>query len=224
MVREPLRCDRKTLHWVLIDALRLRRGLQSIDPVRWLQSRFSPSSTIIDAAISLYGQHDVSSINAHAAPIEHINKCTEEVASNIQSAQHNNQNRIIFISGAPGAGKTLVGLKLAFDPRFQKDSVFVTGNTPLVDVLSESLKQSYRPKKSQLIMSGYVHEQALQVIKMSTFKIVKAHAYLGERGEGKAPRMAAFHLRRSATYLPEGSHGGETEARRGRGIPNSEVH
>ena len=93
------------------------------------------------------------------------------------------QNRIIFVSGAPGAGKTLVGLKLAFDPRFRKESVFVTGNAPLVDVLSESLKKSYRPKKSELVISGYVHEQALQVIKMSTFKIVKAHAYLGERGK-----------------------------------------
>jgi len=183
VVREPLNCDRKTLHTVLVEALSLRRSRQSVDPARWLQSRFSPSSTIIDAAISLYGQHDVSSINAHAAPIDLINRCTEEVASNILSAQSRKQNRIIFVSGAPGAGKTLVGLKLAFDPRFQKDSVFVTGNAPLVDVLSESLKKSYRPKKSQLAISGYVHEQARQVIKMSTFKIVKAHAYLGERGK-----------------------------------------
>jgi hypothetical protein len=182
VLREPLKCDRKTLHAALRAALSFRRKGQSVDASQWLQSRFSPSSTIIDAAISLYGQHDVSSINTHAAPIELINKCTEEVAACIQATLERKNNRVIFVSGAPGAGKTLVGLKLAFDPRFRKDSVFVTGNAPLVDVLSESLKKSYRPKKSQLVISGYAREQAIPVIRMSTFKIVKAHAFLGERG------------------------------------------
>jgi len=183
VVREPLKCDRHSLHEALRAALTLRRGRQAIDPMRWLQSAFSPSSTIIDAAISLYGQHDVSSIKAHAAPIDLINRCTEEVASSIQSTLSKKQNRVIFVSGAPGAGKTLVGLKLAFDPRFQREAVFVTGNAPLVDVLSESLKRSYRSKKSKLVISGYAREQAMPVIRMSTFKIVKAHAFLGERGK-----------------------------------------
>jgi hypothetical protein len=101
VVRVPLKCDRTTLHTVLIEALTLRRSRHSVDPARWLQSRFSPSSTIIDAAISLYGQHEVSSINAHAAPIEVINKCTEEVASNVLSAQRSMQNRIIFVFRSP---------------------------------------------------------------------------------------------------------------------------
>src|SRR5262249_8893701 len=59
----------------------------------------------------------------------------------------------------------------------------VTGNAPLVDVLTESLKKSYRSKRSRSVISGYVREDALQVIKMATFKIVKAHAFLGERGK-----------------------------------------
>jgi hypothetical protein len=53
----------------------------------------------------------------------------------------------------------------------------------LVDVLTESLKKSYRPKGSKLVISGYARKQAMPVIKMSTFKIVKAHAFLGERGK-----------------------------------------
>lgn len=183
VLREPIRCDRRTLHAALRAALTVRRGRRPVDSSKWMQSRFSPSSTIIDAAISLYGQHDVSAINTHAAPIELINKCTEEVATCIQSTLAKKQNRVIFVSGAPGAGKTLVGLKLAFDPRFREDSVFVTGNAPLVDVLSESLKRSYKPKKSKLVISGYAREHAIPVIRMSTFKLVKAHAFLGERGK-----------------------------------------
>lgn len=184
IVRRPLECDRTSLHAALVQALNLRRTQHPCEPMRWLQSRFAPSSTIIDAAISLYGQHDVSSINAHAAPVELIDQCKKEVAEAVQLAQRQSENRIVFVSGAPGAGKTLVGLKLAFDPKFQNDAVFVTGNAPLVDVLSESLKRAYQPRRNGLVLSGYAHEQSVQVIKMSTFKIVKAHAYLGERGRG----------------------------------------
>jgi hypothetical protein len=182
VLREPLLCDRDSLKNVLLGALSLRRAQTSISPDCWLQARFSPSSTIIDAAISLYGEHDVSSINAHAAPAELISRCTEGVAKFILESRRDKKSRIIFVSGAPGAGKTLVGLKLAFDRRFRADTVFVTGNAPLVEVLEESLKRSYRSKRSGIVASGYAQEQAIQVIRMSTFKIMKAHAFLGKRG------------------------------------------
>ena len=189
VIREPVQCDRRSLHHSLNSALAFRRGKKRINPTSWLLSRFSPSSTIIDAAISLYGRHEVSSINEHAAPIELINRCTEEVAGLILASKEEKQSRIIFVSGAPGAGKTLVGLKLAFDARFRKDAVFVTGNAPLVEVLSESLKRSYKSGKASKSdssgpwVSGYAREDARPVIEMSTFKIVKAHSFLGERGK-----------------------------------------
>jgi hypothetical protein len=91
------------------------------------------------------------------------------------------------VSGAPGAGKTLVGLKLAFDKRLRSDAVFVTGNSPLVEVLSAALKGAYKRRSKQavqaVVASGYAHEDAARVIGMSTFKLVKAHAFLGERGK-----------------------------------------
>ncbi len=96
-------------------------------------------------------------------------------------------NRVLFVSGAPGAGKTLVGLELAFDPRFRDDAVFVTGNAPLVEVLSEALNGAYRRRGNRTsntvaVASGYAREDARAVIELSTFKIAKAHAFLGERG------------------------------------------
>jgi hypothetical protein len=181
-----LECDRETLHTALRSALELRRSRESADVDRWLRSRFSPSSTILDAAISLYGSHSVSGIAAHAAPVELINDCTEEVAALIARSHGQGTNRIIFVSGAPGAGKTLVGLKLTFDPRFRDDAVFVTGNAPLVDVLSKALQSAYRSQHrrsaSPRVLSGYSREEARRVVEMATFKIVKAHTFLGPRG------------------------------------------
>ena len=185
VLRNPIRCDREGLGQALTGALQLRRG--SVQPTRqdWLSARFSPSSTILDAAISLFGDHDVSAIHEHAGSIEQIEATIEEVASHIHQAQSEERNRVIFVSGAPGAGKTLVGLQLAFDERFREDAVFVTGNAPLVDVLTEALKGSYkrRTTKSTAAFSGYPRENSRFIIANSMFKIVKAHNFLGERGK-----------------------------------------
>ncbi len=185
VVREPLLCDSETLAVALRVALRARRADVRVSADRWLASRFAPSSTIVDAAISLYGDHDVSAIQNHASSAERIRDCTEEVAQVIEQSKKDRQNRIIFVSGAPGAGKTLVGLKLAFDPRFRSDAVFVTGNAPLVDVLSEALEASYRRgqrRRDLIVQSGYSKEDVHQVVRMANYRIVKAHSFLKERG------------------------------------------
>lgn len=186
VLARPIECDGSTLHAALRFILDQRRGCQPIDCRRWLSARFAPSSTILDAAISLYGQHDVSAIAAHAAPVELIHQCACEVGEIAEQSLRDGVNRIIFVSGAPGAGKTLVGLKLAFDKRFRGDAVFVTGNSPLVEVLSAALKAAYKRRGKQaakaVVASGYAHEDAARVMGMSTFKLVKAHAFLGERG------------------------------------------
>lgn len=130
VLARPLECDGASLHSALRFVLSQRRGHRPIDCSRWLSARFSPSSSILDAAISLYGQHDVSAIASHAAPVELIDECANEVADIAEKSQRDGKNRIIFVSGAPGAGKTLVGLKLAFDKRLRNDAVFVTGIPP----------------------------------------------------------------------------------------------
>lgn len=187
VLARPLECDGTTLHAALRFVLDQRQGRAPIDCRHWLTSRFAPSSSILDAAISLYGQHDVSAIAAHAAPVEMIDQCARDVADIAEKSRHDGTNRIIFVSGAPGAGKTLVGLKLAFDKRLRSDAVFVTGNSPLVEVLSAALKGAYKRRSKQVVKavvaSGYAHEDAARVIGMSTFKLVKAHAFLGERGK-----------------------------------------
>lgn len=186
ILARPLECDGARLHQALLFVLQQRRARVPIDRSRWLSAPFAPSSTILDAAISLYGQHDVSAIAAHAAPVELIDRCVQEVAGLAQRSFREGTNRILFVSGAPGAGKTLVGLKLAFDPALRTESVFVTGNAPLVEVLGAALKGAYRRRGRQtsgaVVASGYADKDAARVIGMSTFKLVRAHAFLGERG------------------------------------------
>lgn len=175
--------SRSELAELLLSALNTRHNATAFDSQAWLTSRFSPSSTILDAALSLYGQHDVSAIASHAASIEQIEECANDVLQLIRRSQADGINRIVFVSGTPGSGKTLLGLKIAFAREFQQDTVFVTGNAPLVEVLQEALKKSYRRSQSTRPgLAGYPKESARHVIANSTFKIVKAHSFLGERG------------------------------------------
>ena len=168
---------------VLLAELTTRHGTAEFDSQAWINADFSPSSTILDAALSLYGQHDVSAINTHAAPIELIERTTQSVLSWIRRSREDDQNRIIFVSGAPGSGKTLLGLKIVFNKEFHEDTVFVTGNAPLVEVLEKALQKSYKRGRSNVVgLAGYPMESAHHVIANSTFKIVKAHSFLGDRG------------------------------------------
>ncbi len=167
----------------LMEGLAARRGTTLVEPNGWLNAPFSPSSTILDAALSLYGQHDVTAIHAHAAPIELIERCSQGVMAWIRQSTEDGLNRIIFISGAPGSGKTLLGLKVVFNREYQNDTVFVTGNSPLVEVLQKALQKSYRRGQSKNgNLAGYPKESAKHVIGNATFKIVKAHSFLGPRG------------------------------------------
>lgn len=186
MARKPMECDARSLH----DAIRLgiesRRSSVSISLNEWLKSPFRPSSSILDATLSLYGNHDVVAINEHAAPLEEIEESIAEIRSCIEDAIRAEKYHVIFLSGAPGAGKTLVGLDLVMRGASSEQSVFVTGNAPLVEVLNKALQSSFRIQSrnaSSWTPTGYHRADARFVVSAATFKIVKAHHFLGKRGE-----------------------------------------
>jgi hypothetical protein len=157
----------------------------------WDAAAFNPSSTIIDAAISLYGQHEVSAMKEHAAPKADIDRCIASVIKEINAASDACRNEIIIVSGAPGAGKTLVGLAIAFHDKFRGEAVFVTGNAPLVKVLNGSLKKSYLELSRQgrtRPLGGYTRVGIHFAANNSDFKIVNANRFLeaarGRRAQG----------------------------------------
>lgn len=120
---------------------------RNIDLSRWIISRYMPTPTIIQAASSLYLNHSVTEITKTEASGENLQRTSEFVMNVIEHSRVNREKSICFVTGVPGAGKTLVGLNIAVRQFEKKDlAVYLSGNQPLVDVLTAALA---RDKKRQ---------------------------------------------------------------------------
>ena len=120
---------------------------QEIDLSRWALSRYMPTPTIIQAASSLYLNHSVADITKTEASGEYLQRTSKFVMRVIEHSRANKEKSICFVTGVPGAGKTLVGLNIAVRQFEKRDlAVYLSGNQPLVAVLSEALA---RDKKRQ---------------------------------------------------------------------------
>ena len=115
---------------------------EKIDFSKWYNSPYCPTPTIIEAAVAAYRDNTVKEIaNSEAGQIG-INACESKIAEIIKFTKDNNKKSIIFITGVPGAGKTLVGLDLAAQNLSIKNNskaVYLSGNGPLVAVLRKAL-------------------------------------------------------------------------------------
>lgn len=113
-----------------------------IDHGNWAAGRYSPTPTIIEAATALYNQHSVENISRSDASAKNLRLTTRAVTEIIAESKRNNEKAICFVTGVPGAGKTLVGLDIAtkyLDAAGTDRSVFLSGNGPLVAILTEAL-------------------------------------------------------------------------------------
>ncbi len=109
---------------------------------QWAGSRYSPTPTIVEAARALYAQHSVEAIARHDAGAQNLAVTSRRIEELIDDARANNQKVICFVTGVPGAGKTLVGLNVATQRREKNQpthAVYLSGNGPLVAVLQEAL-------------------------------------------------------------------------------------
>lgn len=107
----------------------------------WAKSGYEPTPTIIEAAIALYEENTVEDITKHGGDIDNASL---ELLNIINYCRDNNRKGICFITGVPGAGKTLIGLNTAID-QFNKGekAVYLSGNFPLVNVLQEALTRDF---------------------------------------------------------------------------------
>jgi len=114
----------------------------TINPAEWGKGAYSPTPTIIEAARSLYARHtvhDITRSDAGAVNLAATSECIERI---ITDAKARGRKAIVFVTGVPGAGKTLVGLNVATRHGRETDTahaVFLSGNGPLVAVLREAL-------------------------------------------------------------------------------------
>jgi hypothetical protein len=125
----------------------------TMEPMEWETSRYCPTPTIIEAARALYAGHGVADISRSDAGAINIRETSDQLARIIEIARSARQKAICFVTGVPGAGKTLVGLNMAMqynDPASELHSVFLSGNGPLVAILREALaRDNVRRERSR---------------------------------------------------------------------------
>ncbi len=144
----------------------------------WTISPYAPTPTIIEAARTLYESHSVENITRHEADKVSTDRTIASLLDIIQTSKQRKEKSICFVTGVPGAGKTLVGLDVAIKQTYQgqdepvKDegAVYLSGNGPLVAVLTEALAQDNytkcheRGEKKKLSDSRREVKKSIQMI------------------------------------------------------------
>jgi hypothetical protein len=142
-VYKPLKANKSTLQNCLLICL---QGIShsSVDASEWQAGQYKPTPTIIEAAQALYRGHNVQEISRSDAGAINLSETSDAIISIIEKTKRNKQKAICFITGVPGAGKTLAGLNIAnrsIQVGREEHAVFLSGNGPLVTVLREALVQ-----------------------------------------------------------------------------------
>lgn len=126
----------------------------------WVISPYAPTPTIVEAAKSLYESHSVEDITRHEADKVSTDSTIAYILDVIKRSKSNGEKSICFVTGVPGAGKTLVGLDVAVRQTYQgndtpvedEGAVYLSGNGPLVAVLTEALaKDNYQKNQGKKI-------------------------------------------------------------------------
>lgn len=163
----PLRTNAEDLKNVIDSVLNFFSSNEFVDSEDYVKGSYSPTPTIIEAAVSLYNNHNVEDITRSDADAKNLSITTSYISETIELAKNNSKKIICFVTGVPGAGKTLVGLKVAAE-HLDKDkgnsSVFLSGNKPLVDILQEALTRD-RVLQEKLNGNRITKKQARESVK-----------------------------------------------------------
>lgn len=139
-VFSPVNASAETLAGTLRDTLTLAERRENFDAVAWAASAYLPTPTIIEAARSLYSNHSVEEISRSDAAAKNLSETCSAISEIIAECKANGEKAICFVTGVPGAGKTLVGLNIATrETTNGLPAVYLSGNGPLVSVLTEAL-------------------------------------------------------------------------------------
>ena len=150
-----------------------------IVPDRWLNSPYRPTPTIIEAATLLYESHDVRELSHRHA--HNLDQTTDLLLREMEEAQRYGRRTICFVTGIPGAGKTLTGLNVVHSKGVQHSSglsgIFLSGNGPLVKIVREAIVRSQTSKGRKRV--DCQHEASTFIQNVHTF----LRHYLDERPE-----------------------------------------
>lgn len=163
-VYHPVKIGKNGLREVMDLALKTILG-QEIDASNWASAPYRPTPTIIEAARALYAHHSVEAIARYDAGAKNLRQTSCRIDELVDLAMQKRQKIICFVTGVPGAGKTLVGLNVATRHRRElkqpTHAVFLSGNGPLVAVLREALTRDEvlrRKNSGNRVRKGVVGE------------------------------------------------------------------
>ena len=157
MIYNPIMSNTDNLQSIIakvIDREQAQPSKES-DFADWAISRYQPTPTIIEAASALYQNHSVEDITRHEAAGAALEDTTKFVLDVIERSKQNGEKSICFVTGVPGAGKTLVGLNVAIQQSVKEEdapedernlAVYLSGNGPLVKVLTAALAKDKQRK------------------------------------------------------------------------------
>jgi hypothetical protein len=119
-----------------------------INPKVWDLSAYRPVPTIIEAAEALYAQHNVAEIIHSHAGNENLEITSRRIVEFVKHAHSRPEKIVCFVTGIPGAGKTLTGLNVVHNPTLReegrKPGVFLSGNAPLVNVIRAAIERDFK--------------------------------------------------------------------------------
>ena len=159
-IYKPLLSNIDNLSRLIVDVVGHEQAQPSTanEFAHWAISRYSPTPTIIEAASALYQNHSVEDITRHEAAGAALEDTTQFVLDVINHSKEHKEKSICFVTGVPGAGKTLVGLNVAIqqsikaenDPEGERNlAVYLSGNGPLVKVLTAALAKDKQRRERE---------------------------------------------------------------------------
>jgi DUF2075 family protein len=163
----PILCNQLDLRKAILLIIEWCKDSVKVNLDEYASGRYSPTPTIIEAAVSLYSSHSVDAITRSDASAINLRETTKAISDIIEDSKANNKKSICFVTGVPGAGKTLVGLNVAtshLDKKLGNSSVYLSGNGPLVSILQEALTRD-KVKREKSKNNKLTKKEALQGVK-----------------------------------------------------------
>ena len=167
-----------------VDVVLAHAPARCVDAATWEGSPYKPTPTIVEAARTLYTQHKVQAIRCFDAGRQNLARTSRRIDAIIESARAKKQKTICFVTGVPGAGKTLVGLNVATQHRRPDEpthAVLLSGNGPLVAVLRAALS---RDEKARLKAAGRKRPRGADPVKQF---IQNVHHFRDEAAKHPGP-------------------------------------
>jgi hypothetical protein len=136
----------------LVAQLTALNGGTVIDRARFLDDdAYCPLPTLVEAARELFESHELRTIHRARAATD---PAVDTITAIVHQAARTRTRHLVLLTGVPGAGKTLVGLRTVH-ARYLDDlavaraggkpttpAVFLSGNGPLVQVLQYELSRA----------------------------------------------------------------------------------